>query len=402
VRPAAIVGVSCWTRCNSNPCVDEWLVAGDLFHLLKGYPIGRVQMTLQEIVTELQSMGARIEVPVQDRGRRGGAGPTDGKPFLIGDVAITVPTLGAFAEQSPYAVVEDDDGYQLTKNGQKLLSVQFPPTPRFYDLSTKDGIPYRQIALMHGRDTLATTVFQKCIRWRRPGERCQFCAIEQSLNSGSTVIVKTPDQLAEVAEAAVRLDGASHFVMTTGTINSRDKGVHYLARCSQAVKAAVDISIQAQFEPPEDLDDMLLLRDAGVESVGLHLESFDQSVRERIAPGKAKISIERYFETSVRAVQIFGWNQVSTYIIAGLGDSPESIVEGCRKFAMIGVYTFIVPLRPVIGTPLQDAKTPEPETMLSIYTKVAAINREYGLSWSRTKAGCVRCAACSAIPVFER
>lgn len=358
-------------------------------------------MTLQDVVTELQSLGARIDVPVQDRGRRGGAGPTDGKPFLIGDAVSTVPTLGAFAEKSPYAVVEGEEGYQLTRNGQPLMPVHFPPTPRFYGLCTKEGIPYRQIALLHGRDTLATTVFQKCVRWHRPGERCHFCAIEQSLDRGSTIAVKTPEQLAEVAEAAVRLDGASHFVMTTGTINLRDKGVHYLARCGQAVKAAVNIGIQAQFEPPERLDDMVELRDAGVESVGLHIESFDQSVRERVAPGKAKISVERYFDAFEHAVQIFGRNQVSSYVIVGLGESVESIVEGCRALARIGVYPFVVPLRPVVGTPLQDAKTPDPETMAPIYAQVAAINREYGLSWRNSKAGCERCGACSALPVFE-
>jgi radical SAM protein (TIGR04043 family) len=358
-------------------------------------------MTLQDVVTELQSMGARIEVPIKDRGRRGGAGPTDGKPFVIGGIVSTVPTLGAFTEESPYAVVESEDGYQLTRNGRPLMPVQFPATPQFYDLTTADGVSYRQIALLHGRDTLATTVFQKCVRWHRPGERCRFCAIEQSLERGSTIAVKTPEQLAEVAEAAARLDGVTHFILTTGTINLKDKGVRYLARCAQAIKAATSIGIQAQFEPPEDLEEMVLLRDAGVESVGLHLESFDQSVREHVAPGKAKIGIERYFEAYRRAVELFGRNQVSSYIIVGLGESAESIVEGCRRLAEIGVYPFVVPLRPIIGTPMEDAKTPSPESMTPIYTRVAAINREHGLSWRNSKAGCERCGACSALPAYE-
>ncbi|HEX2987721.1 MAG TPA: MSMEG_0568 family radical SAM protein [Chloroflexota bacterium] len=358
-------------------------------------------MADQAIVTELQSLGARIEVPIKERGRRGGAGPSDGKPFVIGEVATTVPTLGEFAEKSPYAVVESEDGYQLTRNGRRLMPVRFPPTPCFYDLTTADGIPYRQIALMHGVDTLATTVFQKCVHWHRPGERCQFCAIELSLERGATIVMKTPEQLAEVAEAAGRLDGASHFILTTGTINLKDKGVRYLARCAQAIKASTSIGIQAQFEPPDDLEDMVLLRDAGVESVGLHLESFDQSVRERVAPGKAKIGIERYFEAYRRAVELFGRNQVSSYIIVGLGEGPESIVEGCRSLAKIGVYPFVVPLRPIIGTLMQDARTPSPELMASIYTQVAAINREQGLSWRNSKAGCERCGACSALPAYE-
>ena len=44
-------------------------------------------MALQEILLDLQSMGARIEVPVENRGRRGGAGPSDDKAFLLAGVA---------------------------------------------------------------------------------------------------------------------------------------------------------------------------------------------------------------------------------------------------------------------------------------------------------------------------
>src|SRR5690606_3923445 len=146
--------------------------------------------------------------------------------------------------------------------------------------------------------------------------------------------------------------------------------------------------IQVQFEPPENLDDMELLREAGADAVGIHLESFDQKTRERITPGKATISVERYFEAYKRAVEIFGRNQVSSYIIVGFGDSEETIIEGCRRQAEIGVYPFVVPLRPVLGTPLENVEAPDPAFMQRIYRQVAAINRQYGLSYRNSKAGC--------------
>ena len=55
---------------------------------------------------------------------------------------------------------------------------------------------------------LATTVVQTCIRYDE-STRCRFCTIEESLRAGATTQVKSPAQLAEVAEAAVRLDGVS-------------------------------------------------------------------------------------------------------------------------------------------------------------------------------------------------
>jgi len=359
-------------------------------------------MSSQQVILDLQSLGARIDVPVQDRGRRGGAGPSDDKAFMLAGVAAMVPTLGSFAQNSPYAVVAGENGgYNLTHNGIPLMPVEFAPTPKFYGLSTKDGIPYRKIAVLHGRDVLATTVSQRCVRWRHEGERCQFCAIENSLEAGLTVGLKTPEQLAEVTEAAVRLDGIRHMVLTTGTINYDDMGVKYLAKCIRAIKAVADIGIQGQFEPPAHLDDMLLLREAGCDTVGIHLESFAQATRERITPGKATISVERYFEAFKRAVEIFGRNQVSSYIIVGFGDSEETIVEGSRRLAEIGVYPFVVPLRPIIGTPLEHSPAPDPALMQRIYKQVSVFNRQHGLSYKNSKAGCTRCGACSGVIAFE-
>jgi hypothetical protein len=75
----------------------------------------------------------------------------------------------------------------------------------------------RFLATLHGRDVLATTVLQTCIRYQSRSKTCQFCAIGQSLAAGRTIERKTPAQLAEVAKAAVTLDGVKHMVMTTGT-----------------------------------------------------------------------------------------------------------------------------------------------------------------------------------------
>lgn len=357
---------------------------------------------IRELLTELQSLGAQVDVSEQERGRRGGAGPSDDKAFLLAGVAAMVPTIGDFTQASPFRVIADPGGYCLTRDGERLMDVAFPEAPKFYALRTAEGVAYRQIAVLHGRDVLATTVSQRCIRWRKKGDRCQFCAIERSLESDQTIALKTPEQLAEVAEAATRLDGVKHMVMTTGTLNGRDMGVRYLTSCVRAIRAAVpSIGIQVQFEPPQDLEDMQRLADAGTNTVGIHLESFDQRTRERVAPGKARIGVARYFEAFTRAVEIFGRNQVSSYVIVGFGDSEGTIVEGCRRLAEVGVYPFVVPLRPMSGTPLADVPAPDPSLMRRIYRRVAENNRLHGLSFRDSKAGCTRCGACSGLVAYE-
>jgi len=104
---------------------------------------------------------------------------------------------------------------------------------------------------MHGRHVLATTVVQTCsstsTRWR-------FCTIEESLRANTTTQVKTPEQIAEVTLAAVRLDRVRQLVMTTGTSNGPDRGARHLARCARAVHALLPrLPIAVQIEPPADL-----------------------------------------------------------------------------------------------------------------------------------------------------
>jgi biotin synthase-related radical SAM superfamily protein len=88
-------------------------------------------------------------------------------------------------------------------------------------------------------------------------------------------------------------------------------------------------------------------------------------------------------------------------VIAGLGESDESIINGSKLLAELGVYPFIVPLRPIPGSLLEKEKPPSPDRMRAIYEQVAAILHDTGVSQKKNKAGCVRCRACSALPDFE-
>jgi biotin synthase-related radical SAM superfamily protein len=94
-------------------------------------------------------------------------------------------------------------------------------------------------------------------------------------------------------------------------------------------------------------------------------------------------------------------SQVSSYVIAGLEESDESIIEGSKLLAKLGVYPFIVPLRSVPGSDMENEKPPNPDRMRYIYEQVAEILHGGGISWRKNKAGCVRCRACLALPDFE-
>ena len=283
-------------------------------------------MPTEQLINELQSFGVRLVDPrAGGDSRRGGAGPSDHMPMTIDGSTVMIPVHNAPAFESPYIVDKPDTRgrSQVSRDGAMIGEVKFQLRPRFYERSTADGIPYSKIATLHGRDVLATTILQTCIRYQSRTKTCQFCAIGQSLAAGRTIERKTPQQLGEVASAAVELDGVTHMVMTTGTPPGRDRGAKILCESAIGVKAAVDLPIQGQCEPPDDDIWFQRMKDAGIDSLGMHLEAVTERVRQRIMPGKAQVSVERYFKAFEAAVPVFGLGQVSTYILAGLGDTPE-------------------------------------------------------------------------------
>ncbi|MFZ4730254.1 MAG: MSMEG_0568 family radical SAM protein, partial [Pseudanabaena sp.] len=317
---------------------------------------------------------------------------------------VMVPIYTGASARSPYTAVIDPetDRLVLRMDGLEIMPIAFPQEPKFYSLTTADGIPYRKIALLHSRDVLATTVLQTCMRYNNTETSCQFCAIGASLEAGRTISRKTPSQLAEVAEAAVRLDGVKHLVMTTGTPNTSDRGAAYLTECAKAIKARVDIPIQAQCEPPDDFIWFERMKAAGVDTLGMHLEAADPEVRSRIMAGKASVPIEYYFEAFAAAVKVFGWGQVSTYLLAGLGDSFETLVEISDRLIKCGVYPFVVPFVPISGTPLANHPAPKSEFMFALYERIGQMLKQSGMSSADMKAGCGKCGACSALSTFEK
>lgn len=356
-----------------------------------------------DLLSELQCHGVRWQDESTGLSRKGGAGPSDHKALTLGEHTAMVPVLNQASLDSPYEARPSSDGdlALIFREGRQVGQVEIPRIPNFYARSTADGIPYWKIATLHSRDVLATTLLQHCVRMNDAATSCQFCAIGQSLAAGKTIARKRPAQLAEVAKAAVELDGVKHMVMTTGTPQTRDRGAAILCEAAAAVTAAVDLPIQAQCEPPDEDRWFQRLKDSGVVSLGMHLEAVTEPVRRKIMPGKAEVPVSRYFEAFEAAVGVFGRGQVSTYILAGLGDSEDAIAEMSERLTAIGVYPFVVPFVPIDGTPLAHHPKPDNALMQRLYPRIGASLRRHGLHSDDIRAGCAKCGACSALKHHE-
>ncbi len=298
----------------------------------------------RQLLVELQSLGVHVQDDTDGEshppsarpragGRRGGAGPSDALFMWVRGLPLTVPWQASFVARSPYTVHITDDGAALYREDSLVGPVKLQRRPRIYDMQTADGIPYWKIALLH-LDSIASTVVQKCIYWGTD-EQCGFCGIELTRGE-QTIPVKTPAQLAEVCTAARDYDHAVDVTLTTGSINRRDRGALYISKCAAEIKDASGLPIQVQFEPPDDLTVLDHVHDAGVDAVGIHVETFDPDVLQRVAAGKAQCGIEGYFRCWERAVEVFGRGRVTTYVILGMGERRELIEEGCARAIELG------------------------------------------------------------------
>ncbi len=332
-------------------------------------------------------------------GRRGGAGPVGGRYFLLPNGrACGVPVrTGESARIYNSAPLEPTDRKDVWLY-DGAVELRMIPRPRFYDLETKEGVPYHKIALLHGESTLATTVFQACRYWSH-GTQCKFCTIPMSAHSGDSILEKAPEQISEVVEAAEKEGVISDVLLTTGTPETPDMGAERLVRIIESIRKVSKVPIGVQFEPPSDELMIKRVADAGASAVGIHIESADESVREEMCPGKHQYGpLDLYKRSWQYALDLFGRGNVSTFILHGLGESLEKTLAITDELAEVGVLPVVAPVRPAKGSQLSDyvpTYVGHLDRSLDFYKEVGRILFRHGLDPSRTAAGCHRCGGCT-------
>lgn len=357
-------------------------------------------MDLRTLKVELQSYGLRISDTTHIR--RGGAGPTGGIHLrILPDGDANIPVVGDFVKSSPYYLDKINGEHWIFRDDVAIAQVEFMENGKFYDQKTSTGITMQKIGLLHCPTTFATTLLQTCDFWIDE-RRCKFCGIELTLKDRSTVGFKNAAALVETIQLAKELDGISNIVFTSGVAPDEEKALKKYAEICSEVKKHTGLPIQLQIIPPEDLSWLGKLKSSGVDALGIHIETFDPDVFRNITPGKAKIGFDKYIETWKEAVKVFGRWSVSTYVLVGMGERLETVIEGAALCAELGVYPFIVPFRPIAGTPMENVKPPTAEVMEYVYSEAAKILSKYDGGAKSSLAGCVSCGECSALPDFEK
>ena len=350
----------------------------------------------QKFIENYNSQGIEIEF-----GRKGGAGPLGGRYFYLEDEATFVNVaLWDDKKKTNLELRDYDHGFFEVYDSRERGSfgkLKLIPYPEFYALETTEGIPMKKIALLHGIDCLASTVYQKCAYFAC-GEACKFCGIELSLAYDTTILEKNHQQISEVIAAAKKEGKIKHITLTSGTTDEPDKGVNRYITLVKGVKEKhPDIPIHVQIEPLENLSFIDNLKDAGADTIGIHIEVIDELLRSIITPGKSKIPFDEYERNWKHALDVFGKNQVNTYLLTGFGESRFDFIEDMDTIISLGVIPYITAVRGIPGKDSTTMPIMNHNALLEIYNNAAKKMVEYGINPFENKAGCVRCGGCSAI-----
>ncbi len=344
--------------------------------------------------------------------RKGGAGPAGGMFVTYEDkFQANVPMQDQMTRDSDLAITAVPvsgffDVFKESGDGNLDPYKHFwkVPAPSFYDdifmpkerLGIGGGIPYRKIALVHGTDCVATTINQSCKYWRC-GTQCDFCAIEEPLKDNDTMPKKDPDALVAFTEKARAEKRVKHFTLTSGTQDTPDGGALEYVPFVDALKHNFKYPVHVQVTPVNKMEYLDKLYYAGVDNVGIHIETFPEANRRLHTPGKSEIPLKAFEKNWDYAVTLFGENQVESYVLVGLGETIKEFTDAVDLLVNHGVIPLVVPARPIKNTTFEKNKLGGYEELVKRYIYVAKRLHEQGLRPEKAVAGCVRCGACSAI-----
>ncbi len=337
-----------------------------------------------------------------NKGRKGGAGPAGGRYFSINGDVVNIPLYYTSVVPSPFDWIDIDSDLRCTfidtSSHYEFSTYTLIDIPKFYAQWSSQNIPFYKIGLIHSRDVFSTTIYQRCCHWES-GNQCKFCGIEYSLESGSTIEEKSAEQLIEAIEAALKENPhlVSHITLTAGTSKKPIDLVHKYAEIVSKIHARFpNLPIHIQMEPLVKRECFEQLKKAGAATIGIHIEILDDTIRKEICPGKSKISYEIYKKAWSLAVEIFGKEQVSSFVLIGYPENEEDRRNKICELIELGVVPFILPVRFIPQNP-NPVPQVDPIELYKICYFAAKEMIRVNMDPNRNKAGCVPCGACGPI-----
>lgn len=288
-------------------------------------------------------------------------------------------------EDSPLEILEQNGEFELLLNGKAVSPVDFNFKPLFFEKLLPNGEPCKKYASMYGRYILALFLSGYC-QYIQKGQPCKFCSLGYSRNGpGKENAFNIPAGILQDFLKTLELDDFSRikYVMyTAGTYPELRNGIKLQA---ELIKTATrylpntDFSHHLTTMPPAELEDLRLLKMAGLNSIAFDLEVFNEDLFNFYCPGKKRFyGRDKMISAVETGVEIFGHSNVKVGFVGGL-EPLNSLIAGMKYFGSKGASIAVNVFHPDPFTELEFAARPTPVYLLKMAIAQNEIYKNHNL-----------------------
>ncbi|MDR3263111.1 MAG: radical SAM protein [Clostridiales bacterium] len=286
-------------------------------------------------------------------------------------------------DESPFVLERKKGILYLTVNELRLFAVEFEKRPDFYGKKTTDGVEMWKLAQHRLGDELMVTYNTYC-HTLKGGNQCRFCSLsphEPIHRRKNSFFIQTPEQIAEVAEAAYKEGVVKRLEITGGILPNREE-IDFICEVGNAIKKRLGTETvpggHVLVAAPNDLSRIDDLKAAGWEYIFFNLEIWDENLFKGLCPGKqALIGRDHWLKALDYAVTVFGKGNVRSILIAGL-EPLKSYLEGLEYLTAHGVYADPSPWMPMRGSLMEGHNTPSAQWHITLLVKTLDLWEQHG------------------------
>jgi len=223
------------------------------------------------------------------------------------------------------------------------------------------------LGLLDGKlDAEPTTAYLMTYRLGKCTANCGFCPQAKASKSNSELLsrVSWPTfQTKSVLSAIATMEKEGKFGrICIQALNYPEVFSHLEALVKEIKKQSViPLSISCQ---PLNTQNIELLKKAGADRLGIALDGATEVIFD-IAKGKSagnSYNWQNQFKLLNEAIAFFGQGNVSTHVIAGLGETEKEAAQVIQRCVDMGVLPALFAFTPVRGTELEDNSPPKLES----------------------------------------
>jgi hypothetical protein len=306
--------------------------------------------------------------------------------------------------EDPYLVDWDGEKFNLFDSGVFIDSIDFTPRPKYFGKRTSRGVLMEQIANARAQRLIVNT-YSHCHLWDT-GDQCRYCAFftdlikaKKSANSHKSSKEVDAEDIYETVREVLKEPGRISEIYLTGGLDYSgepmfENEVNRYIRILQAIGRNFKGRFSSQIMAPAYSKEQLrrIHDETGLTSYCPNIEVWDDAISKWICPGKNRWpGNKEWIRRTVDAVEIFGWGNVYTQVVAGVelcqphgfkteDEALDSNFEACKFYSKHGVVFVSTVWRPHRQAALGRGPIPSLDFHVRLSRGLHAIRSSYGLT----------------------